>query len=702
MKRKVASKRVNQRTNSDHVAAVQEDLLEGSSGSPPEQPEVPVGAKRLRSSRTYAPVIQKPPRRVSRGGLKDIMNIPVEIASHLEPADLVVLTRTNRRFRAMLLQVSSKEVWRHAEANVPGLPRCPRGMTEPRYAAYLFSKHCTLCGCSATSRPDPYLRVRLCASCRQFRLVDHSTLSTYGTLGVDKTIIFYSKVIKPNKSSPDCAYSLVDEIEAVLETQRKFIREDDEEGLFNWVCNRRREVAVAQEDALRMDHFIKSAEAFATRQSIWEKKEKRRIIIERLKALGWTDDDMIFDDRVAKIWNRLMDNEQLVLEDCWVKAVPSICDVLNQQRELRIGNAECKRLQTEIQHLYDRVIYVARITHPFRSILNSVGIDLTRPLETFPYSPEERCISLRNPFPSFEVVITWEPFASDIEFSDLNREGVDKLFNARRARIENSLWNWRSGVERQLVEKFENSSALTPSDIVLTAKGKAVVEPELSLDTLFLLRADTVFKQSPSSRSPSLPQFYPGLVSVNFEEMDWTYQTLEGYRSRNSDHLAINPSRHEAYIEAHTIARSILAQMGMPNATHFELLAMGRNFECARCPFAVNLTWSSLIHHYVVEDHIWKTWQMKSTPKLTQYPIVLRNTHDLSTSGPLARIIADKNGSEDSSSVEEEVEYQMVIHLQDAHDISNVVENLHYGYEGLEIDDWGSVWDAFYDDHPSV
>ncbi|QRV87136.1 hypothetical protein RhiJN_15154 [Ceratobasidium sp. AG-Ba] len=470
-----------------------------------------------------------------------------------------------------------------------------------------------------------------------FALLAENLVSAYGTLGVDKSMILSSKAIKPNKYSPDRAYSLVDEVEAVLETQRKFIRENDEQGLFDWVCKRRSEVAIAQKDALRIDNFIKLEEALATQQSIWDKIETRRIIIERLQALGWTDDDMIIDDRVAKIWDRLMDNGQLVPEDCWAKAIPSIRDILNQQRRLRIENARQECIGSNIQYRYDKIIHVARTSHPFRSILSSVGIDLARPLETFPYSPGERCISLRNPFPSFQVIITWVPFATATKFYGLNREGADELFSTRRTQIENSLLSWRSGVERQLVEKFENSSALTPSDIVLTAKGKAVAGPELSRDTLFLLRADTVFRQSISSRQPHTPQFYPGLFSKYGEQPNLTYQTLEGYRPQNFDDLGINPVHYEAYVEAHTTARSILKEMGMPDATHFELLAMGPNFACARCSLAVKLTWSSLIRHYLVEDHTWKTWHIHHPPNQPGH--VHRNAHDLSIPEPFVRIV---------------------------------------------------------------
>ncbi|KAG8690921.1 hypothetical protein FRC08_010315 [Ceratobasidium sp. 394] len=85
--------------------------------------------------------------RGKQGGLRGIMKVPMEvfteIMQHLEPGELVTLTRSNKFFRNMLLRQSAVHIWQRVQKNVPGLPPCPSGMCEPQYAALLFSKYCT-------------------------------------------------------------------------------------------------------------------------------------------------------------------------------------------------------------------------------------------------------------------------------------------------------------------------------------------------------------------------------------------------------------------------------------------------------------------------------------------------------------------------------------------------------------------------------
>ncbi|KAG8694866.1 hypothetical protein FRC08_008208 [Ceratobasidium sp. 394] len=103
-----------------------------------------------------------------QGGMTKIpVEIFTDIAHFLSPGDLIALARLDRFFRNILLHSSSIKIWRQAESNVPGLPRCPFDMCEPQYAALLFSKHCTLCGACTAARPNMYIRARLCTLCRK-------------------------------------------------------------------------------------------------------------------------------------------------------------------------------------------------------------------------------------------------------------------------------------------------------------------------------------------------------------------------------------------------------------------------------------------------------------------------------------------------------------------------------------------------------
>ncbi|KAG9074822.1 hypothetical protein FS749_013579, partial [Ceratobasidium sp. UAMH 11750] len=103
-----------------------------------------------------------------------------QIISHSYPGDLLALTRTNKSLRYFLMRRSAAWMWEQAECNLSdmGLPRCPSHMSEPQYAALLFTKLCSICGASTTRQADLYLYVRLCNSCRASQLIDVSEFPT--------------------------------------------------------------------------------------------------------------------------------------------------------------------------------------------------------------------------------------------------------------------------------------------------------------------------------------------------------------------------------------------------------------------------------------------------------------------------------------------------------------------------------------------
>ncbi|KAG8735904.1 hypothetical protein FRC12_017851 [Ceratobasidium sp. 428] len=104
-----------------------------------------------------------------------MLSLPVEIiteiATHLTPPDLIILSRLTKNFRALLMRRSAAPIWVSAIRNVPGLPDCPDDLCEAQYAALVYSKHCSTCGANVTKPMDPYLNVRLCNPCRVEQVV---------------------------------------------------------------------------------------------------------------------------------------------------------------------------------------------------------------------------------------------------------------------------------------------------------------------------------------------------------------------------------------------------------------------------------------------------------------------------------------------------------------------------------------------------
>ncbi|CUA75450.1 hypothetical protein RSOLAG22IIIB_11742 [Rhizoctonia solani] len=96
-----------------------------------------------------------------------------EVATHLFPADLLSLARSNKFFRKMFISRTSEYLWKQALANDPEIPECPPELTEPQYVSLLFSKTCS----------DGPVSLRPFAnSCRDEQVVEVSLLNDFSPI----------------------------------------------------------------------------------------------------------------------------------------------------------------------------------------------------------------------------------------------------------------------------------------------------------------------------------------------------------------------------------------------------------------------------------------------------------------------------------------------------------------------------------------
>lgn len=81
----------------------------------------------------------------------------LKIFSHLEPIDLLHLTRVAKAFRSFLLGKQTVGIWASARRNVDDLPECPPFLSEPAYAHLMFSPYCHVSfSLQAPAQPDHY------------------------------------------------------------------------------------------------------------------------------------------------------------------------------------------------------------------------------------------------------------------------------------------------------------------------------------------------------------------------------------------------------------------------------------------------------------------------------------------------------------------------------------------------------------------
>ncbi|KAF9029406.1 hypothetical protein BDZ89DRAFT_1132987 [Hymenopellis radicata] len=119
--------------------------------------------------RVKTTAVVKSARRNAGGKLKLLMDTPVDVVlvifSHVEPLDLLRLSRTTKALRKLLMSKSSIGVWQSARLGMEGLPPMIEGLNEPQYANLLFDTHCHNCLKTPTKYIIWAVRMRLCKQC---------------------------------------------------------------------------------------------------------------------------------------------------------------------------------------------------------------------------------------------------------------------------------------------------------------------------------------------------------------------------------------------------------------------------------------------------------------------------------------------------------------------------------------------------------
>ncbi len=84
-------------------------------------------------------------RDIARRDASFLILVSLKVFSHLEPLDLLRMTRTTKTLRFLLLDRSSIAAWHSAFKKIEGLPPVLEGFSEPQYANLIFDNHCHVC-----------------------------------------------------------------------------------------------------------------------------------------------------------------------------------------------------------------------------------------------------------------------------------------------------------------------------------------------------------------------------------------------------------------------------------------------------------------------------------------------------------------------------------------------------------------------------
>ncbi|CAE6402972.1 hypothetical protein ACGC1H_001083 [Rhizoctonia solani] len=696
-------------------------------------------SKRIRTNTSNQKAPRKKYVKGRQGGLQGIMKMPLEvfmeIAYHVHPGDLISLIRTNKFFRVMLLNKSAILIWQRALSYVPQLPPCPTGMMEPQYAALIFSKNCTLCGAQATSKPDPFLQVRLCSSCRDTGLEEIIPDVTR----VRGIFVPWTMQIKKFKQSilKHPAYCLLAQSRKLERMEKEFVRKNDQIGLSEWKIQRRISWDNQHKEGKRLLEYLSSVAASRLDELKDLKSERREKIHERLRALGWEDKYFYFHkESTEKQWKSFVEVSKPFTERAWTNMLPKLTQLLEENRALVDEFLQQQRRHARMTKAQDLLRQLKRDNHPYQSIVDA--LQLERPPIVIGFFSMEQEPALPSPFPENRVVRGWDFFVNLYD-DENSTERLEELFKERRDMICQKLSDWQTRVENQLVEQYkslstESTSATADIDSVLTIKGSTDATKHISNNARFLLRADTVFMLK-ARRSPSEVDRVHGPITnhIHFPDIPCISGDLDGfddaYDGFYQDIEEIPLDRYVRHAGKEAIVKALLRELRIPDVAHVELEDMGKAFICGRCNHSKAVGWNELIEHYHLRRRDWIGDRFLPDTYETQHPVIFRNLHNLEPGAnpkPLVRIVQNNNNDASSphsyNSIAEcvicrgvdfyedsnfESLTTMREHMLEVHDVAEPVAELHFVDKSHRLDSimywtefdrriWEQKWDRFH------
>ncbi|QRV93377.1 hypothetical protein RhiJN_21395 [Ceratobasidium sp. AG-Ba] len=520
--------------------------------------------------------------RRKKGKLRGFMNMPLEIfvgiAIHLHPVDLVCLARANKFFRGLLMSRSMIDVWRSAEANVKGLPPCPKDLCEPQYAALVFTKHmrmAQLCGGQALRPMDPVLQVRLCVECRDREAVDTRRVT-------NPALVFRSSTLVPTQLKRYQAWCLFDDARAV-KVKLDELKKGDPQEYHRWTEARTKVVRMRELDAGPLGRFLKKmqTEHDAELAAVRERREAEQVTLTG-------------------------PNKVLIMHLAWKELLPTLAYYLEQNRTRRLAREASVRKWDRQKKVEKWTASMINHLQPFARALDNlesrsqdscVGLSVKPAIEEDTGGPVSVLMSrepnyriLRMPVPSNYQYRKWQTLES-LADQDIPLEEFDQKLEQSTPVFTAAYSNWREDFEKRLLELLPERSAIannkrsslassccsseTASEYTLVLGGSGQLLTSLSSDIQCLLRADCVFR-GPYGKVT----FYPD----DFQE------------------LGIGETTLSYHTQASKVARALLSILDLSGATYLRLKAVGKIFACGRCDTGECRSWSEMIQHYVEEE----------------------------------------------------------------------------------------------------
>ncbi|KAB5589012.1 Protein SFI1 [Ceratobasidium theobromae] len=587
------------------------------------------------------------------------LELLIEVARYLQPLDLMQASRASKSFRSLFMRRSAALVWETTFRNVEGLPPCPEGVCEPRYAALLFIEECSICAQPAPRDMDPGVLVRLCSECLEKERMDIVNVK-------HRDLVFASYVYPDTTMFLDgwCLYRDVKDVETTYEA---LIAAGDEEATTRWVNKRRQLVTDWNRKAKLLQVWIRNRFTARFFEHLRLKEARQAQIKSRLIALGWRRADFRQSKNWPQAeWDSLVYNPEPLDDHTWERILPSILEHIKKNRDQRLQNEAFRRKKV-------RMGEIKKWLEAVQNKLSPLVLATRKPNNTEEVPMEQSCEPLLNQlFPMIEVVETWPEYMTLVE-TDLPTKSFRVEFRRKRGQLTRLIADWRRDAEAAALEILPKDTLPVSShsiqfNLATIAGDDTRPFDYLPVDTRRLLRADATF----SNTNNWAFGFYPDIFC------SWTETTKLEYD-----------------YDASKIAKALLRVLGCPEASYPEMKTFNDKFVCGRCDKLL-YTWPLIVQHFYDEGLKWQRYsQILSARVEVNKSFAYLFTHDVDAINPqpLVRIveaptppgpcfllewckICDEIESDDIqfSGTHE----QILNHLRDVHLIENPADGLHY------------------------
>ncbi|KAG7086121.1 hypothetical protein E1B28_002080 [Marasmius oreades] len=273
------------------------------------------------------------------------LDIYLEVFKHLEPRDILHLSRTNKDFRNFLMASSSLSIWREARENVSDLPPLPIDLNEPQYASLLFGNNCYACLRSPCDNVIWECRVRCHKSCMSQLFINYNRIENRPARLNDsdlRNVIahapFYFGQIGKNRGR----FWFIPMFERLFAKYKEIQR--DQSAVRKWNEEKGRRFKLITNHVRQCLIWERKRRAGQERL----RKERRQEVIERLSASGWGVEELNHNEFFL---HSLLKISKPITERMWSSLEPQLVDLLQTLKDRRLKEERRRSLKSRYELL---------------------------------------------------------------------------------------------------------------------------------------------------------------------------------------------------------------------------------------------------------------------------------------------------------------------------------------------------------------